>query len=715
MILNRAYYLLKPLIPLGLRTAMRRARAASRRVKYADVWPIDPKEAAAPPNWPGWPDGKKFAFVLTHDVEWAKGLARVEQLMDVEKKYGFRSSFNFIPERDYRLSRELRATMNREGFEIGVHGLYHDGKLYSSKAEFARRSARIREYAREWGAVGFRSPLMQHNLAWLHDLDMEYDLSTFDTDPFEPEPDGMGTMFPFWVPGPHGNGYVELPYTLPQDHGLFIVLEEPNIDIWKKKLDWIAERGGMALLNVHPDYTCFDGKPGPDEFPVLHYEELLAYVRDKYGKDCWAALPRDVSRYYCSAVPQASRNTRKKICMLAYTHYEMDTRIRRYAESLVKRGDQVEVIALASDKNPIGVGELNGVAVRRIQMRDYTERSKWEYAARLLKFLFRSEKVIRARQAEVRFDLIHVHNMPDFLVFACWYPKLGGAKLILDIHDMVPELFGNKFKGGGEGFFVPFLKWVEKLSADFVDHVIVSNRIWLKAFERSAPPGKCSEYVNNVDPAMYYKHERMRTDSRKIVIFPGSFQWHQGLDLAIDAMALVKDRVPEAELHLYGGGPTQADLEKQVERLQLQKWVKFCGILPPNEMVQVVADADVGVVPKRADSFGNHAYSTKIMEFMSQGVPAVISRTEVDAYYFDDNVVRFFPSGDVKAMADAIVEVLQDPALRQKLVTGGLQYAERHGWESRRADYFHLVDSLSTEVIRPERRGQASLARRHAE
>ncbi len=705
MLLNKVYYLLKPIIPWRLRTAMRRMRAAKRRVRHADVWPIDPHSGATPPNWPGWPDGKKFAFVLSHDVEWTKGMERVPRLMEVEKKHGFRSSFNFVPERDYQVSKQLRDLLVREGFEIGVHGLHHDGKLYSSKAEFARRSARIREYAREWGAVGFRSPLMQHNLAWIHDLEMEYDSSTFDTDPFEPEPDGMGTIFPFWVPGPRGNGYVELPYTLPQDFGLFTVLEERSIDIWKKKVDWIVEHGGMVLLNTHPDYMCFSGTPGPDEFPIAFYEELLTYVREKYAGQYWTALPRDVSRYYTRSVPEPLRNSRKRICMLAYSAYETDTRIRRYAETLAKRGDMVDLIALASDDHPLGRGEFAGVNVFRVQTREGTERNKWEYASRLLRFLYTSARVITERQKMVRYDLIHVHNMPDFLVFACWYPKLMGSKLILDIHDIVPELFGNKFGGGSDSLYIKLLKWMERVSADYVDHLIISNDIWLKTIARSAPPEKCSVYINNVDPAIYYPHQRTRAagDDRFIIIFPGSFQWHQGLDLAIEAMALIKDRVPRAELHLYGGGPMEESLKEQVQRLQLQDRVKLLGKRSSEEIVQLIADADLGIVPKRADSFGNEAYSTKIMEFMSQGVPAVISRTAVDSFYFDDSVVRFFTSGDVRAMADGMLEVIENPQLRQRLVEGGLAYAEKYGWGSRRQDYLNLIDSLSTEEVRPER------------
>ncbi len=240
MFVNRAYYFLKPVLPWRLRLALRRWRANRRRREFAETWPIDPKAGHTPPGWPGWPEGKRFALVLTHDVEGSKGVSRVEQLMKLEQKYGFCSSFNFVPAGEYQTPEAVRTALNQGGFEVGIHGLEHDGKLYSSKEIFAAKASRIRQYRREWNVVGFRSPLMQHRLGWQHALGVEYDSSTFDTDPFEPEPDGAGTIFPFWVPGLNGSGYVELPYTLVQDFNLFGVLREKNIDIWKRKVDWLA-------------------------------------------------------------------------------------------------------------------------------------------------------------------------------------------------------------------------------------------------------------------------------------------------------------------------------------------------------------------------------------------------------------------------------------------------------------------------------------------
>lgn len=696
--LNDIYYLLKPFIPWRIRLALRRQRAASRREHYSGVWPIDPQSGAKPPGWPGWPEGKQFAVILTHDVEGTKGLSRVPRLMDLEVRHGFRSSFNFVPEGEYSVPADLPASLIQQGFEVGVHGLEHDGKLYASKREFAAKAKRIQKYLLEWKARGFRSPLMQHKLSWLHMLGVEYDASTFDTDPFEPEPDGVGTIFPFWVPGPNGSGFVELPYTLPQDFTLFVVLREPTIEVWKKKLDWVAERGGMALLNTHPDYMCFNGAQSKDEFPVRLYEEFLSYLREKYEGKYWSVNPREVSQFYCASMPKEARNSRKKVCMLVHNSYETDNRVRRYAEALAKRGDHVDVIALAGGTVPVGSEEISGVTVYRVQHRVRNERGKWSYAWRLLRFLFLSSVFLTRRHRELRYDVVHVHNLPDFLVFAAWYPKLTGTRVILDIHDIVPELFANKFDTKPGDIYFEFLKFVEKASAAFADFVIVSNHLWYeKLVSRAVSKEKCTVFLNHVDSALFYRRERTRTDDRVIIIFPGSFQWHQGLDIAIEAFALVRKKVPNAEFHIYGGGDEKNELMELRDRLGLTESVKFCGSASLEQIADVISNADLGVVPKRADSFGNEAYSTKIMEFMSQGVPVVLSRTKIDNFYFDDSVVRFFVSGDVQALAEAMLEVIENKTLRESLIAGGFRYVELNGWDRRKSEYLGLVDALSTE------------------
>jgi hypothetical protein len=278
--------------------AARRSLARWRRGRVGHCWPIDEKAGTLPDKWPGWPAGKRFAFVLTHDVEGRRGLNRCRDLARMEMRLGFRSSFNFVPEGEYSASADLRSFLVDHGFEVGVHDLHHDGKLYRSREAFERNAQRINGYLRSWDAVGFRSAFMLHNLEWLRQLETLYDASTFDTDPFEPQPDAAGTIFPFWIPRDGTAGYVELPYTLPQDSTMFLVLGETSIDVWRRKLDWVAARGGMALVNVHPDYMTFDRGKRAGEYPADLYAEFLAYAAAQYKDDAWFALPREVARFY---------------------------------------------------------------------------------------------------------------------------------------------------------------------------------------------------------------------------------------------------------------------------------------------------------------------------------------------------------------------------------------------------------------------------------
>ena len=306
MNLLRFYYLAKPAIPARIRWAIRRAYAKKVRQSTRDGWPIKKGAEVPPKGWPGWPGGKKFAVVLTHDVECQTGYDRVRDLAEIEIKYGFRSSFNFVPERDYKVTEELRNWLVENGFEVGVHGLKHDGKLYNSRAEFERRARKINHYLDEWNAIGFRSPLMHRNLDWLHQLDITYDLSTFDTDPFEPQPDGYTTIFPFFVTkGENGNrsGYWELPYTLPQDSTLFLLLREDTPAIWKNKLDWVAANRGMALVNVHPDYIQYEGQsPSWDTYPIRFYEEFLAHLKAEHEGQYWHVLPKEIPKHMNSSI-----------------------------------------------------------------------------------------------------------------------------------------------------------------------------------------------------------------------------------------------------------------------------------------------------------------------------------------------------------------------------------------------------------------------------
>lgn len=293
---NRFFYLIKPLVPRKLQLRLRRWLIKRKLPRVKAVWPIDPVTASAPAGWGGWPDNKRFVFLPIHDVDTGNGLEKCSSLMDIEEFFGFRSTFNIVPE-NYPVPIQIREEIITRGFGLGVHGLKHDGKMFLSKRIFSERAKKINHYLKEWDTRGYSSPSMLHNLSWMHELDIDYDISTFDTDPFEPQTDPAGTLFPFIVEdNDTGHSYVELPYTMPQDFTLFVLMEETTIDIWKRKLDWIAENGGMVLVNTHPDYMELPSAlPNRDAvYPTRLYKELLAYILQKYNGLYWCPLPCDI-------------------------------------------------------------------------------------------------------------------------------------------------------------------------------------------------------------------------------------------------------------------------------------------------------------------------------------------------------------------------------------------------------------------------------------
>jgi hypothetical protein len=296
---KRLYYHVKPLLPRPLGILLRHHYRGQQERHFPLSWPIEDRYVRFQFDCVAhilrrrgldggvhvsfWPESHRFALVLTHDVETAQGAAFVPVVAHLEERLGFRSSFNFVPER-YPIDQALLAALRERGFEIGVHGLKHDGHLFASRRIFTRRAAKINEYLRAWAAVGFRAPYTHRNPEWMQALAIAYDLSFFDTDPYEPMPGGTMSIWPFQL-----GSFVELPYTLVQDHTLLVILGERTPRIWLDKVDFIARWQGMALVNAHPDYLL-----DPEHLAV--YEAFLRAMADK--GEYWHALPCTVARWW---------------------------------------------------------------------------------------------------------------------------------------------------------------------------------------------------------------------------------------------------------------------------------------------------------------------------------------------------------------------------------------------------------------------------------
>ncbi len=294
-----AYYNLKPLLPRRLQIAMRRLYAKRQARSTFPRWPIEPllierQEAALRsalensgtervPTIANWPDGKRFAAILTHDVEGPSGVANVRKIIEIERRHGFVSSWNFVAEW-YPIEDGLFDHIRASGGEIGLHAVKHDCKLFESRASFEAELPAIHRYLAEWEAVGFRSPATHRNADWMPELGALYDSSFPDTDPFEPQAGGCCSILPYFL-----DDLVELPITLVQDHTLWEILQEDTIARWTEKSDWLIENGGLINLIVHPDYLDTPAR-------LRMYEEFLEYLAAK--RDGWYPLPREAAAWW---------------------------------------------------------------------------------------------------------------------------------------------------------------------------------------------------------------------------------------------------------------------------------------------------------------------------------------------------------------------------------------------------------------------------------
>ena len=303
-LLVRAYYAVRPVIPRPLQIAMRRAFTKVQEQAPFPGFPVEPalhdfyewlfqlvaEFAGGPVPWLDlWPGGHEWALVLTHDVETDAGLAALDTLRDIERDAGHPSSWNFVPRR-YQTPDAVLDGLRAEGCEIGVHGLLHDGRDLGSLRLLRRRLPAIREYADRWGAAGFRSPATQRTWEWMPLLGFDYDTSYHDAAPYEPRPGGSCSYLPYFIGSPGRAGdMVELPITLPMDHTLFQILQQPDASTWLAKAAHVRSRGGMVLILTHPDYAH-------DPRVTDGYRQLLEAYRG--DPTVWRALPREVAAWW---------------------------------------------------------------------------------------------------------------------------------------------------------------------------------------------------------------------------------------------------------------------------------------------------------------------------------------------------------------------------------------------------------------------------------
>jgi glycosyltransferase involved in cell wall biosynthesis len=381
--------------------------------------------------------------------------------------------------------------------------------------------------------------------------------------------------------------------------------------------------------------------------------------------------------------------------MVAFTNYTTDTRVRREAEALAQRGDEVDFICPGTASLG-GRRSLNGVALHPVRRVDYTSSSRpRDYVRRYAAFHLAAFSRLLWMQLRRPYDVVHVNTMPDALVFSAAGAKLLGAKVILDVHDLMPELYASRFEVGERHPAIRLLTMIERRSVGFADRAIAVHVPHLDALVRHGNPrDKFSILMNVPDSALFRPRSVEPPESPFTLIYHGTIGSRHGLDVAVRAAALAREAVPDLELRIIGDGDFSHEVRALIVELGVQDFVRLDqGFVPMDELLPTMEQASVGLAPILDDPFTRYMLPVKLLEYVALGIPVIASDTESVRAYFDESMLCFAAPGDPSDLARKMIE-MRDPERRARLVASARRFNEEHTWEHERGRYLSLVDSL---------------------
>jgi glycosyltransferase involved in cell wall biosynthesis len=384
-----------------------------------------------------------------------------------------------------------------------------------------------------------------------------------------------------------------------------------------------------------------------------------------------------------------------RVCMLAFTDYPVDTRVRREAEALVQRGDEVDFVCLRT-RSLGDARSLNGVRLHPLMRFDYADGARpRDYVRRYAAFQLSALAHITWMHVRRPFDVVHVSTMPDSLVFSALGAKLLGAKVILDVHDLMPELYTSKFGLGKEHWVIRLLLAVERASIGFADRAMAVHLPHLDALVRHGnPPEKFTVLMNVPDPVLFRTRAGLPPSSPFTLIYHGTVGSRHGLDVAVRAAAIARSTIPDLELRIVGDGDFFPQVRAVVEELGVQDVVRLDqGLVPIEELLPTIERALVGVVPILDDPFTQYMLPVKLLEYVALGIPVIASDTRTIRSHFDEGMVCFATPGDPADLARKMIE-MHDPARRARVAAAAARFNAEHTWERERLRYLALVDSL---------------------
>jgi glycosyltransferase involved in cell wall biosynthesis len=379
------------------------------------------------------------------------------------------------------------------------------------------------------------------------------------------------------------------------------------------------------------------------------------------------------------------------ILLIAYSTYISDGRVKRHAEALAKRGDQVDVICLASDQQT----EPNGVNIIGLPMPRYRGSSRSGYMGSYSRFFAKASLKALSLALKHRYDAVIVCTMPDAAILCALPLKLLGSRVLLDVHDTMPELYRDKFGGRRGALGARLLMLEERASAWLADRVLAVHELHARRLEQAGVSrDKLSVVVNAPDPAIFQSFDGNHSNGSEhpfTLICHGTISRRLGVDIAIQAVDLLKDRLPRLRLRVVGIGDYKQEAQALAARLKLDGRVVFEHRVPIERLPSVLSQASIGLVPNRASSACDLMLPAKLMEYAVLGIPTIAARLRTIYHYFGD-AVRFFEPGDPAALAEAIEHLYHDPEARRTLAKRAKRVADELAWPIQRQRFYRAVD-----------------------
>jgi glycosyltransferase involved in cell wall biosynthesis len=384
------------------------------------------------------------------------------------------------------------------------------------------------------------------------------------------------------------------------------------------------------------------------------------------------------------------------VCMIAYTDYAGDARVRREAETLASQGFNVVCLTNRNGGTPTRYA-LDGVEVQELRVGKYRGKSTLAYLLSYLRFLIAASTSCVGLLLKGKLDVVHVHNLPDFLVFAGLLPRLAGCKVVLDIHDSVPETFAAKFSDGALAHKALCLE--ERWSAAVAHKVICVNhpqRAMLVA--RGIPDSKTFISMNVPDPRIfgsYSPNGHVRDPARLNLVYHGTMAERLGVDLLIRAVAQLRNRVPTARLHLWGHGDDLAAFQRLAQQLDMGESIVFNAKgVPLRDLPHQLSSMDLGVIGNRRSAACDLMLPVKLLEYVSLGIPAVVPRLRTIEHYFSEQMVSFYEPESVESLSEAIFRMHGDPQQRRAQATRARVFLADYGWQRQGAELVTMYQQL---------------------